>query len=305
MRVILTDPVDCGLHRASRTGRIDVTPRSPKLAEPDLDPGLFGPDSVTWRIHGDPSMLLAGFRALLLQAVHPLVMAGFDDNSFFRGDPWGRLRRTGDWIAHRHLRHDRPGRTWPGPDSARSTPGWHPASSPRPACPIGSTTPTCCSGCTAPRSSPSSPPTAAVVARCGRGDGDRYVEEMRVSARLVGLDRGRRAGRRGRDRRLLPLVRPELRITAVALRNVLWGFAPPMPAGSALATPARPAWAGMVALAAAMLPPWARRLYGLPGLPTTDLGASLGGRIVRSSALLVPGGLMRSPAHRAAQQRVA
>ncbi len=63
------------------------------------DAGLFGPDSVTWRIHGDPSMLVAGFRALLLQATHPLVMAGFDDNSFFRGDPWGRLRRTGDWVS--------------------------------------------------------------------------------------------------------------------------------------------------------------------------------------------------------------
>ena len=45
---------------------------------------MFGPESVTWRIPGDPSMLVGGFRALLLQAVHPLVMAGFDDNSVFR-----------------------------------------------------------------------------------------------------------------------------------------------------------------------------------------------------------------------------
>jgi uncharacterized protein (DUF2236 family) len=43
-------------------------------------------------------MLLAGFRALL-QATHPLVMAGFDDNSFFRGDPWGRLQRTSDRVS--------------------------------------------------------------------------------------------------------------------------------------------------------------------------------------------------------------
>ena len=40
------------------------------------DQGLYGPGSVTWRIHGDPAMALAGFRSLLLQAVHPLVMAG-------------------------------------------------------------------------------------------------------------------------------------------------------------------------------------------------------------------------------------
>lgn len=68
------------------------------------DPGLFGPEWVTWRVHSGPAMILGGFRALLLQAVllqavHPLVMAGFDDNSFFRGGPWGRLRRTGDWVG--------------------------------------------------------------------------------------------------------------------------------------------------------------------------------------------------------------
>jgi uncharacterized protein (DUF2236 family) len=45
-------------------------------------------------------MILGGLRALILQAVHPLAMAGFDDYSFsfLRGDPWGRLRRTGDWV---------------------------------------------------------------------------------------------------------------------------------------------------------------------------------------------------------------
>ena len=59
----------------------------------------FGPDSVTWRIHSDPSMLVAGFRALLLQATHPLVFAGFAANSNYRADPWGRLRRTSEWMG--------------------------------------------------------------------------------------------------------------------------------------------------------------------------------------------------------------
>ena len=66
---------------------------------PQQDAGLFGPDSVTWRIHGDQSMAFGGFRALLLQAVHPLVMAGFDDNTVWFDDMWGRLQRTGDWIG--------------------------------------------------------------------------------------------------------------------------------------------------------------------------------------------------------------
>ena len=93
-------------------------------------------------------------------------------------------------------------------------------------------------------------------------------------------------------------------MTRVARRNVLWGFAPPMPRWVVLATPARPAWATMVAIAAGMLPSWARRLYGLPALPTTDLGASLAGRAVRRTALTLPGTLAESPAHRDARRRL-
>ena len=70
-------------------------------AEPtqDRDPGLYGPDSVTWRVHADPSMALAGLRALLLQAVHPVAMHGVFTNSTFRADPWGRLFRTAEFVA--------------------------------------------------------------------------------------------------------------------------------------------------------------------------------------------------------------
>ena len=63
------------------------------------DPGLYGPDSVTWRVHADPSMALAGLRALLLQAVHPLAMSGVAQHSDFREDPWGRLFRTAEYVG--------------------------------------------------------------------------------------------------------------------------------------------------------------------------------------------------------------
>src|SRR4051812_39372431 len=63
------------------------------------DPGLFGPQSVTWRVHGDPIMWVAGLRALLLQAVHPAAMAGVLGHSDFRDDPWGRLLRTADYVG--------------------------------------------------------------------------------------------------------------------------------------------------------------------------------------------------------------
>ena len=64
------------------------------------DPGLFGPDSMAWKVHGDlPSMLIGGFCALMIQMLHPLAMAGVHAHSRFREDPLGRLQRTGRFIA--------------------------------------------------------------------------------------------------------------------------------------------------------------------------------------------------------------
>jgi uncharacterized protein (DUF2236 family) len=85
---------------------------------------------------------------------------------------------------------------------------------------------------------------------------------------------------------------------------VLWGFAPPMPRWVELATPARPAWAALVGVAAGMLPPWARRLYRLPGLRTTDLTATLAARAIRRAALALPPSIAQSPASRSARARM-
>jgi uncharacterized protein (DUF2236 family) len=67
---------------------------------PHGDPGLFGPDSATWRVHSDfPGMLAGGLAALTLQALHPLALAGVWDHSNFRGDLVGRLRRTTAFVG--------------------------------------------------------------------------------------------------------------------------------------------------------------------------------------------------------------
>ena len=63
------------------------------------DGGLFGPDSITWRVHADPTYAVAGLRGLLLQALHPLAMAAVEQNGGFEADPWGRLTRTSQYIA--------------------------------------------------------------------------------------------------------------------------------------------------------------------------------------------------------------
>ena len=63
------------------------------------DASYFGPHSVTWRIHSNPVTLLGGIRALLIQALHPLAMAGVLDHSDMASDVFGRFRRTSDYLV--------------------------------------------------------------------------------------------------------------------------------------------------------------------------------------------------------------
>jgi len=67
--------------------------------EMDGDLGFFGPTSVSWRVHAEPILALAGLRALYLQALHPRAMWGVAQNSRYREDPYGRLFRTGTYVA--------------------------------------------------------------------------------------------------------------------------------------------------------------------------------------------------------------
>jgi len=52
-----------------------------------------------WRVHADAAMFVGGLRALLLQSLHPLAMAGVAAHSGYKGDPWGRLQRTSHFLA--------------------------------------------------------------------------------------------------------------------------------------------------------------------------------------------------------------
>jgi uncharacterized protein (DUF2236 family) len=81
---------------------------APVRRRPD---GLFGPRAVAWRVHGDvASMMVGGISSLLLQMLHPAVLAGVWDHSNFREDLHGRLRRTARFIALT---------TYGGPEEAR------------------------------------------------------------------------------------------------------------------------------------------------------------------------------------------
>lgn len=74
------------------------TPLENTLDHPG-DPGLLGPDSVSWRVLGDASVFIGGIRALVVQSAHPEVVAGVEEHSTYRDDPLGRLTRTAVYVT--------------------------------------------------------------------------------------------------------------------------------------------------------------------------------------------------------------
>ncbi|MGH9304463.1 MAG: oxygenase MpaB family protein, partial [Acidimicrobiales bacterium] len=89
--------------RASVASTFDERGRGRRLgsfADPPGDPGWFGPSSIAWKVHAQLGpMLIGGLSSLMLQTLHPLVMRGVADHSGYRKDPFGRFRRTADFIA--------------------------------------------------------------------------------------------------------------------------------------------------------------------------------------------------------------
>ncbi len=285
-----------------------AAPESVRAAVRGADPGLFGPDSVTWRVHADPLMGVAGLRALLLQAAHPVAMQAVDEHSGFRQDPWGRLARTAEYVgvttygssteamlAGSRVRavHARVRGTMPdGVDYAADDPqllAWvH-----------------CCLVAS----------FLEVVTRGGLSlsgsEQDLYVAEQVRAAMLVGLEPDEVPHDRAALVDYFAVIRPVLEVTAAARRAASVVVAPPMPAAVALMTPALPAWAGVAGLAFAALPPWARRLYALPELPAaaglTDAATTVALRTLRTALkgvqVVVPP-LREGPHLRAARRRL-
>lgn len=81
-----------GLRQMTRDANRLVADATATLSPGDL--GLYGPGSITWQIRQDATYNVAGLRALLIQALHPVAMAAVDQHSNFRHDAWGRSERT-------------------------------------------------------------------------------------------------------------------------------------------------------------------------------------------------------------------
>lgn len=81
------------------SGSPDGMPDWVKLIDIGEGPGMYGPDSAVWQVHGCVATLVGGIRALLLQAAHPAALAGVAQHSRYEKDFLGRLAGTARWLT--------------------------------------------------------------------------------------------------------------------------------------------------------------------------------------------------------------
>jgi uncharacterized protein (DUF2236 family) len=249
------------------------------------DPGLYGPGSVTWNCHGDPVMWIAGIRALYLQALHPRAVRGVMENSDFHHDAWGRLLRTADFV----------GTLTYGTTDAAERAGARVRALHR--------TLSAADPDTGERF-PVDDPELLLWVHCAQIDSflhvllrsgvpltpaqaDRYVDENRAGARLVGLDPATVPADTAELAAYFDRIRPELAAGPDAHAVDAFLLGPPVPA---VLVPGRNLlWRPVADLAYGLLPGWAHQLYGRPA-PAPDRVTRrlrLTGHLLRS----IPAGL--------------
>lgn len=247
--------------------------RREELFESD-ERGWFAEDAPIRQVHSDASMFVGGLRALLLQSLHPLAMAGVAQHSDYRNDPWGRLHRTVDFVTattfgpasqaelavdrvrsvHAHVRGTAPdGRPYSADDphllawvhlaevdsflAAYDRYGRH---------------------------------------RLSRRDRDRYLADAARVADALGAADPPTSDRALRQQ--LREFRKELRGTKEARDAARYLLVqPPMPLA------ARPAYGMIAAAAVSLLPPWGRPMLRVPWLPIAEAMAirPAGGLVTR------------------------
>jgi uncharacterized protein (DUF2236 family) len=224
------------------------------------DDGFFGPASVTWRVSADLASPVAGLRSLLMQALHPLAMAGVDQHSGWRRDPAGRLAATMAYLAtvtfgdraaaeqaaarvrriHEHVRGTDAvtGRRYAAGDPALLL--WVHAAMVDSVLAAGSLAGTALSA----------------------ADSDRYVAEMVTAAELAGVPRHLVPSNVPGLGLYIASVRPALRCTPAAAESMACLLDPP-----GLDEEAAEIWRDVRDAAIAVLPRWARRMYGYSAPP--------------------------------------
>ncbi len=248
---------------ADAAGLVERSAAAFASAVPDQpeDDGYFGPASVTWRVSADLSAPVAGLRSLLMQALHPLAMAGVDRHSGWRRDPVGRLAATSAYTAtvtygdrasasraaqrvraiHEHVRGVDPvtGRPYAAGDPVLLL--WvHAAlvdSALAAADLFGTPLP--------------------------EADADRYVAEMAVAATLLGVPGAMVPSAVAALRQYIAGTRPGLACTPAAAESMSYLLDPPGLDGEIAEL-----WQDIRDAAVAALPGWARDMYGYAAPPT-------------------------------------
>jgi uncharacterized protein (DUF2236 family) len=249
---------------AAATGLVERSAAAQVSGIPDnpSDDGFFGPGSVTWRLSSDLSGVIAGLRSLLVQALHPLAMAGVDQHSAWREDPVGRLAATGAYLStvtfgdraaaeqissrvrriHEHVK---------GVDAVTGRP--YAAGDPALLLWVHAAM-----------------VDSVIVSHNMFGtalsapDADRYVAEMAIAAELLGVPGDRVPRSVAELDRYLAEVRPELRCTPAAAESMTYLLDP-----VGLDDDITEIWQEVRDGAVASLPQWARDLYGLESEPLT------------------------------------
>jgi uncharacterized protein (DUF2236 family) len=259
--------------------------RGTRRSKPPADQGLFGPGSVTWKVHVEHLMWVAGIRALYLQSLHPRVMRGTFQNSalFDRKRAWARFMRTAEFVTVRTY----------GPtveverQAARvraihaSLTGYDPDTG---------------------ETFRLDEPAGLLWVHCGEIDSyvdvarragilssdaeaDAYVAESRRAAEVVGIPLADAPASRAELAAYFDDVRPSLYACPEARRGLLNSFNPPFPLRLA---PLRLAVPSLNVLAFNTLPGWARRMYGVPPLPLSDATTTLTLRALRQATAVLP-----------------
>jgi len=247
---------------ADAAGLVERSAAAYAAAVPDQpeDDGYFGPASVTWRVSADLSAPVAGLRSLMLQALHPLAMAGVDQHSGWRRDPVGRLAATSAYTAtvtygdrasadraarrvraiHEHVR---------GVDTVTGLP--YAAGDPAlllwvHAALVDS--------------------ALAAIDLFGTplpdADADRYVAEMAVAATLLGVPDAMVPPTVAALGQYIADTRPGLACTAAAAESMSYLLDPP-----GLDEEIAELWQDIRDATVAALPAWARDMYGYPAPP--------------------------------------
>jgi len=235
------------------------------VPEDPADDGLFGPASVAWRVSADLASPVAGLRSLLMQALHPLAMAGVDQHSGWRRDPVGRLAATSAYLAtvtfgeravaeqaaarvrriHEHVRgiDAVTGRRYAAGDPALLL--WVHAALVQSSLAAG----------------------RAFGTPLSAEDSDRYVAEMMVAAELVGVHRSLVPASVAELERYVASVRPGLSCTPAARQSMAYLLDPP-----GLDEEIADFWQDVRDAAIAVLPEWAQQMYGYSTPPPLTPG---------------------------------